>query len=101
MSFSTFLLATFITLVTLFIIVKCWKLILFIGVFLYIVGQLIFWSLISTIIWVVFISNNTDGWGWTWFYFFILYSGIIITYALIVSEIFGMVVEWVGKMLKR
>lgn len=101
MSFSTFLTRSLITLGILFIIVKCWIIIFVIGYSLYVLGQLLFWSLIPTIIWVVFISNNSNGWGWVWFYFFILFSGIIVVFAMIAMDIFEIAVDWIGDLIKK
>jgi hypothetical protein len=87
MSFTTFLTASLITLVLLFIIVKCWKAIFVIGYSLYIIRHLAFWSLMATIIWHAIIVSNIEGWGWTWLYLFLLFTGIIVAYVLIACEI--------------
>lgn len=77
-----------ITAILLFLIRAFWKEIVIIGVALYTLGQLLFWSLLSAILWVAFINSSTDGWMLLWLYFFLLFSGILITYALIAVDIF-------------
>lgn len=80
-----------ITAILLFLIRAFWKEIVIIGVALYTLGQLLFWSLLSAILWAAFINSSTDGWMLLWLYFFLLFSGILITYALIAVDIFHII----------
>jgi hypothetical protein len=100
MSFSTFLTSSLISLVLLFIIVKCWKIILIIGYSLYIIGHLAFWYLMTTIIWHAIIINNINGWFWTWLYLFLLLIGIIVAYVLIAFEIIDIAFDWIRNIIR-
>ncbi len=88
MTLFQFLIALGITAILLFTIRAFWKEIVIIGVVLYTLGQLLFWSLISAILWAALLNSNTDGWMLLWLYFFILYCGILITYILIAVDVF-------------
>jgi hypothetical protein len=89
-----------ITAVLLFMIRAFWKEIVIIGVVLYTLGQLLFWSLISAILWAAFINSNTDGWMLLWLYFFLLYCGILIVYFLIVIDIFHLASNLIKSIIK-
>jgi hypothetical protein len=88
MTLFQFFIALGITAILLFLIRAFWKEIVIIGMVLYAIGQLLLWSLISAILWAAFISSSTDGWILLWLYFLLLFSGILITYALIAVDIF-------------
>ena len=91
MTLLQFLVTLGITAILLFLIRAFWKEIVIIGVALYTLGQLLFWSLLSAILWAAFINSSTDGWMLLWLYFFLLFSGILITYALIAVDIFHII----------
>jgi len=100
MTLFQFLIALGITAILLFMIRAFWKEIVIIGVVLYTLGQLLFWSLISAILWAAFISSSTDGWMLLWLYFFILYCGILIVYFLIVIDIFHLASDLIKSIIK-
>jgi len=91
MTLFQFFIALGKTAILLFLIRTFWKVIVIIGVALYTLGQLLFWSLLSAILWAAFINSSIDGWMLLWLYFFLLFSGILITYALIAVDIFHII----------
>lgn len=100
MTLFQFLIALGITAILLFTIRAFWREIVIIGVVLYTLGQLLFWSLISAILWAAFINSSTDGWMLLWLYFFILYCGILIVYFLIVIDIFHLASDLIKSIIK-
>lgn len=100
MTLFQFLIALGITAILLFTIRAFWREIVIIGVVLYTLGQLLFWSLISAILWAAFINSSTDGWMLLWLYFFILYCGILITYILIAVDIFYITQNFIKSFFK-
>jgi hypothetical protein len=100
MDSTTFTIAVLITLGILVFVRMFWKEILIIGYVLYIIGTILFISLISTLLWVIFISANSQGWGWMFFYFNIAFTGLLVLYALIINDIFHMAVDYVKKIFK-
>ena len=100
MTLFQFFIALGITAILLFLIRAFWKEIVIIGVALYTLGQLLFWSLISAILWAAFINSNTDGWMLLWLYFFLLYCGILIVYFLIVIDIFHLASNLIKSIIK-
>ena len=95
MTLFQFFIALGITAILLFLIRAFWKEIVIIGVALYTLSQLLFWSLLSAILWSAFINSSTDGWMLLWLYFFLLFSGILITYALIAVDIFYIIRNYI------
>jgi len=101
MTLFQFFIALGITAILLFLIRAFWKEIVIIGVALYTLGQLLFWSLLSAILWAAFINSSTDGWMLLWLYCFLLYSGIIIVYFLIAIDIFHLASNLIKAILKN
>ena len=96
MNAGTFFISITITAVILLFIRLFWRQIVVIGLIIYYVGVLAILSLLSAIIWASFISETTEGWPWLWLYFFLAYLGIIVIYALIVTDIFEMALKWIN-----
>ena len=94
---TTFLISA---LVLLFIRVF-WKQLVFIGTVLYILGHLIFWSFLVAVLWAAFISQTVQGWPFLWLYFFLLFSGILLIYALIVIDAFDIAIDWIKVLIKK
>jgi len=101
MTLFQFFIALGITAILLFMIRAFWKEIVIIGVALYALGQLLFWSLISAILWAAFINSSTDGWMLLWLYFFLIYGGIIIVYFLIAIDIFYLAGDLIKSIIKE
>ena len=100
MDSTTFIIAVLITLGVFVFVRMFWQEILIIGYVLYIIGMILFISLISTLLWVIFISANSQGWGWMFLYFNIAYTGLLVLYALIINDIFHMALDFVKKIFK-
>lgn len=96
MNAGSFFIAITITAAILLFIRLFWRQIVIIGLIIYYVGVLTILSLLSAIIWASFISETTEGWPWLWLYFFLTYLGIIVIYALIVTDIYEMVLKWIN-----
>jgi hypothetical protein len=101
MTVGTFFISITITALILLFIRLFWIYILLIGIFLYCLGVLTFISLVSAIIWAAFVSQTIEGWPWLWLYFFITYFGIVMTYALIVADIFDEALSWVKNIFRQ
>jgi hypothetical protein len=95
MGFGSFLLATAITLGVLFLIRVFWVELFIIYTILRILFYILLLSIMSTVIWLVIFQDSSSGWGWIFAYWCIAYTGIIVVYIMIVSDIFDMVVAWV------
>jgi hypothetical protein len=100
MDSTTFILAILITLGVLVFFRMFWQELLIIGYVLYIIGTILFISLISTLLWVILISANSQGWGWMFFYFNIAFTGLLVLYALIINDIFHITMDFVKKIFK-
>jgi len=100
MDSSTFIIAVLITVGVLLFVRMFWQEILIIGYVLYIIGMILFISLMSTLLWVIFISANSQGWGLMFLYFNIAYTGLLVLYTLIINDIFHMAVDFVKKIFK-
>ena len=95
MGLGSFLLATVITLGVLFLIRVFWVELIIIYTILRILFYILLLSIMSTVIWLVIFQDSSSGWGWIFAYCCIAYTGIIVVYSMIVSDIFNMVVDWV------
>jgi hypothetical protein len=100
MDVATFFIATVITLGVLLLLRLFWQEILIIAYVLYVIGMILFISLISTLLWIIFVSANSQGWGWLFLYFNIAYTGILVVYGLIISDIFYLAVHAVKRLFK-
>lgn len=100
MTIGTFLIATTVTAVVLIAVRLFWEVILLIGAILYIAGHLAVYSFISALLWVVIVSQTTQGWGWVWLYFFLAYGGIVGVYALIAMDIFERAADGLRNFIK-
>ncbi len=101
MGLGSFLLATVITLGVLFLIRMFWVELLIIYTILRILFYITVLSIISTVIWLLIFQDNYEGWGWIFTYCCIAYTGMIVVYIMIVSDIFDMVVDWVKGILGK
>ncbi|MBM3417610.1 MAG: hypothetical protein FJY17_01645 [Bacteroidetes bacterium] len=101
MTLFQFFIALGISAILLFLIRAYWKEIVIIGVVLYTLGQLLFWSLLSAILWAAFINSSADGWMLLWLYFFLIYGGIIIVYLLIAIDIFHLAGDLIKSIIKE
>jgi hypothetical protein len=101
MDSATFIIALLITLGVLVFVRMFWQEILIIGYVLYLIGTILFISLMSTLLWVIFISANSQGWGWMFLYFNIAYTGLLVLYVLIINDIFQMAVNILMGSFKR
>lgn len=95
MGLGSFLLATVITLGLLFLIRVFWVDLFIIYTILRILFYISVLSIISTVIWLLIFQDNSEGWGWIFAYCCIAYTGMIVVYGMIASDIFEMVVDWV------
>lgn len=100
MDISTFFIATAITLGIIVLIRLFWQEILIVACVLYVIGMILFISLISTLLWIIFIRGNAQGWGLLFLYFNIAYTGILVLYAMIIYDIFYVAVDTVKKLFK-
>ena len=100
MDVASFFIATVITLGVLLLLRLFWQEILIIAYVLYVIAVILFISLISTLLWIIFVSANSQGWGWLFLYFNIAYTGILVVYALIINDIFYMAVDMVKRLFK-
>jgi len=96
----TFFIITSITLGVLLLLRIFWQEILIIAYVLYVIGMILFISLISTLLWIIFVSAKSQGWGWLFLYFNIAYTGILVVYALIFNDIFYMAVDMIKRLFK-
>lgn len=97
---STFLWATLITLAVFVILRLFWKAVLIVGFIVYVIVRLLFYSFVSTLLWIIFVTQSSQGWGWLFSYFFIFYSAIVGIYAIIAMDIFQMIVDGVRGFIK-
>jgi hypothetical protein len=95
MGLGSFLLAIVITLGVLFLIRVFWVELFIIYTILQILFYISLLSFISTAIWLIIFQDNSAGWGWIFAYCCIAYTGIIVVYIMIVSDIFDMLVDLV------
>ena len=90
-----------ILIVVLFIVKTFWKELAVLGFLLYLLGQIVFISFMSTLVWAVFITKSAAGWGWTFLFFTIAYTAVLVVYAMIVNEVFGMIGNAIASFIKR
>lgn len=100
MTFLTFLIWFLIAAVLFFVIVEFWEVLIVVGVVLYAIGHLIWWSFLSSVLWMIFISHTTEGWGWLWLTFFSVYGFIIAAYATIATRVFNAVGAYISNKFK-
>lgn len=101
MTLLQFLTTSLISAIVLLFIRVFWKQIIFIGTVLYILGHLVFWSLLVAVLWAAFISQTVQEWPLLWLYFFLLFSGILLIYALIVIDAFDIAIDWIKVLIKK
>ena len=94
MAISTFFMLLIGTIILALLVRMFWVEILVIGYTLYILGSLIFYSLIVAIIWAVVVTGSSEGFGLLWLYVFLLFATILIVYVLIVCDIAEMVIDF-------
>lgn len=78
-----------------------WKELAVLGFIVYVLGQVIFISFMSTLLWAVFVTKSAAGWGWTFLFFNLAYIMILIVYAMIVNELFGIIGDAIVKFFRR
>lgn len=94
MAISTFFMLLIGTIILAVLVRMFWVEILVIGYALYILGSLIFYSLIVAIIWAVVVTGSSEGFGLLWLYVFLLFATILTVYILIVCDIAEMVIDF-------
>lgn len=94
MAISTFFMLLIGTIILALLVRMFWVEILVIGYALYILGSLIFYSLIVAIIWAVVVTGSSEGFGLLWLYVFLLFATILTVYVLIVCDIAEMVIDF-------
>ena len=94
MAFSTFFMLLIGTIILALLVRMFWVEILVIGYTLYILGSLIFYSLIVAIIWAVVVTGSSEGFGLLWLYVFLLFATILTVYVLIVCDIAEMIIDF-------
>jgi hypothetical protein len=100
MTFLTFLVWFLVAAVLFFLIVQFWEVLIVAGIVLYVIGNLIWWSFLSTMLWIIVISHTTEGWGWLWLTFLSIYSFIIAAYATVASNLIKVVGDYIFRRLK-
>lgn len=94
MAISTFFMLLIGTIILALLVRMFWVEILVIGYALYILGSLIFYSLIVAIIWAVVVTGSSEGFGLLWLYVFLLFATILSVYILIVCDIAEMLIDF-------
>lgn len=94
MAISTFFMLLIGTIILAVLVRMFWVEILVIGYALYILGSLIFYSLIVAIIWAVVVTGSSEGFGLLWLYVFLLFATILTVYVLIVCDIAEMIIDF-------
>ncbi len=94
MAISTFFMLLIGTIILALLVRMFWVEILVIGYTLYILGSLIFYSLIVAIIWAVVVTGSSEGFGLLWLYVFLLFATILTVYVLIVCDIAEMIIDF-------
>ena len=94
MAISTFFMLLIGTIILALLVRMFWVEILVVGYALYILGSLIFYSLIVAIIWAVLVTGSSEGFGLLWLYVFLLFATILTVYVLIVCDIAEMVIDF-------
>ena len=100
MATSTFFVLSIVTIILALLIRLFWLEILVIGYVLYILGSLVFYSLILAIIWAVVVTGSSQGFGLLWLYVFLLLCSVVIVYALIVLDIANAAIDFFRKVFK-
>ena len=99
MAISTFFMLLIGTIILALLVRMFWVEILVIGYTLYILGSLIFYSLIVAIIWAVVVTGSSEGFGLLWLYVFLLFATILTVYVLIVCDIAEMIIDFFRRKL--
>lgn len=97
MAFSTFFFLSIATVILALLIRMFWLEILLVGYLLYVLGYLIFYSLIIAIIWAAFVTESSQGFILLWLYIFLLFAIILTVYVLIVCDVVEIVIEFFKK----
>ncbi len=101
MNAGSFFITITITAAILLFIRLFWRQIVIIGLIIYYICVLAILSLLSAIIWASFISETTEGWHWLWLYFFMTYLGIILVYALILTDFIEISLNWIKNLFEK
>jgi len=96
MTLSTFLISSVIIGLILLIIRTFWLQMLVI----YYVLQLMWWSLVAALVWIIFVSQTLEGWYYVWAIIFLSFCGIIAVFAGIFKEVYGIMYTFLKKLLK-
>ena len=99
MAISTFFMLLISKIILALLVRMFWVEILVIGYTLYILGSLIFYSLIVAIIWAVVVTGSSEGFGLLWLYVFLLFATILTVYVLIVCDIAEMIIDFFRRKL--
>ena len=99
MAISTFFMLLIGTIILALLVRMFWVEILVVGYALYILGSLIFYSLIVAIIWAVLVTGSSEGFGLLWLYVFLLFATILTVYVLIVCDIAEMIIDFFRRKL--
>ncbi len=100
MTVSIFFILLGITILMAIIIRTFWIEIFIVGYVIYVLGLLTFYSLVTALLWAGFVTVKTEGFLLLWLYIFLLFSIILIFYALIVFDIVNMAIDIIRKIFK-
>ena len=96
MTFSTFLISLVAIAVILFVVRVFWLEIL---IFYYLL-QILWWTLMAALLWIIFISQTLEGWYFVWATIFLSFCGILAVAYCITIDIFGRFLTLVKGLLK-
>ena len=96
MTFSTFLISLVAIAVILFVVRVFWLEIL---IFYYLL-QILWWTLMAALLWIIFISQTLEGWYFVWATIFLSFCGILAVAYCITIDIFGRFLTLVRSLLK-
>ena len=96
MTFSTFLISLVAIAVILFVVRVFWLEIL---IFYYLL-QILWWTLMAALLWIIFISQTLEGWYFVWATIFLSFCGILAVVYCITVDIFGIFLTLVKSLFK-
>lgn len=89
-------------LATVLLLIKAfWKELAIIWFLAYVFSRVIAAAFASTIIWAVFVTKSSAGWGWTFLFFTLAYTMFLVIYAMIVYELFTIVGNAIVSFFRR
>jgi hypothetical protein len=101
MSWLTFFIATLTVFAVGFFVYKFWVEL----VLLWVIAKALFYltaiSGMSTVLWLAFIENTTQGWQRTWLFFFFLYATILVVMVCIIFDAFHYGAKYLKEFLKK